>query len=106
MSFQQVLRAETEHVVSVSRRAGRSGRWYLLVEYSNHRAAAIARRELTPRRSQLFGPRVIVDWEIPLDKRDRRTLPDPRARGAPKSTGVKELGYSGLCWAGLGFLHE
>ncbi|KAJ1528063.1 hypothetical protein ONE63_007981 [Megalurothrips usitatus] len=72
VQLQQTLRSETEHVVSVSRRSGRSGRWYLLVEYANHRAAAIARRELTPRRTQLFGPRVIVDWEIPVDKRGRK----------------------------------
>lgn len=79
-----MLQAETEHVQSVTRRSGRGGRWYLLVEYINHRAAAIARRELTPRRVQLFGPRVMVDWEIPMDKRGRKIcLDDRRALKGP-----------------------
>ncbi|KAK3909369.1 putative RNA-binding protein 46 [Frankliniella fusca] len=90
----QVLRSETEHVVSVNRRGGRNGRWYLLVEYQNHRAAAIARRELTPRRSQLFGPRVIVDWEIQLDKRGRKLALEQR-RSLKASPAVMKL-YKGI----------
>ncbi|KAE8738358.1 hypothetical protein FOCC_FOCC016155 [Frankliniella occidentalis] len=81
-----VLRSETEHVVSVKKREGRNDRWYLLVEYMNHRAAAIARRELTPRRSQLFGPRVIVDWEIQLDKHGRKLALEQRRAVKPSTT--------------------
>ncbi|XP_026275299.1 probable RNA-binding protein 46 [Frankliniella occidentalis] len=84
--LQEVLRSETEHVVSVKKREGRNDRWYLLVEYMNHRAAAIARRELTPRRSQLFGPRVIVDWEIQLDKHGRKLALEQRRAVKPSTT--------------------
>lgn len=44
---------------------GEKNRGFAFVEYTSHRAAAMARRKLIPGRITLFGYEVAVDWADP-----------------------------------------
>jgi Q family heterogeneous nuclear ribonucleoprotein R len=49
-------------------------RGFAFVQYSNHRAAAIARRKLIPNRIQLFGQPIVVDWAEPEPEVDEEVM--------------------------------
>ena len=57
-------------------------RGFAFVEYSSHRAAAMARRKLIPGRIQLFGHQIAVDW-------------------AKLEKDVDEDVMNGVCWFGI-----
>ncbi|XP_078494476.1 uncharacterized protein LOC100182848 [Ciona intestinalis] len=51
---------------------GEQNRGFAFVEYSTHRAAAMARRKLIPGRITLFGSEVVTDWAEPeVDATDK-----------------------------------
>jgi RNA recognition motif-containing protein len=49
-------------------------RGFAFVQYSSHRAAAIARRKLIPNRIQLFGQPIAVDWAEPEPEVDESIM--------------------------------
>jgi Q family heterogeneous nuclear ribonucleoprotein R len=63
------MRKVTDDVVNVivypSAHDKNKNRGFAFVQYTNHRAAAIARRKLIPARIQLFGQPIAVDWAEP-----------------------------------------
>lgn len=63
------MRKVTSDVVNVivypSAHDKTKNRGFAFVQYSSHRAAAIARRKLIPNRIQIFGQPIAVDWAEP-----------------------------------------
>ena len=63
------MRKVTEDVVNVivypSANDKTKNRGFAFVQYTNHRAAAVARRKLIPARIHLFGQPIAVDWAEP-----------------------------------------
>jgi RNA recognition motif-containing protein len=49
-------------------------RGFAFVQYSSHRAAAIARRKLIPNRIQIFGQPIAVDWAEPEPEVDESIM--------------------------------
>lgn len=49
-------------------------RGFAFVEYSNHKAAAMARRKLLPGRIQLWGHQIAVDWAEPETEVDEEIM--------------------------------
>lgn len=63
------MRKITDDVINVivypSAHDKTKNRGFAFVQYSSHRAAAIARRKLIPNRVQIFGQPIAVDWAEP-----------------------------------------
>ena len=72
------MRKITEDVVNVivypSAHDKTKNRGFAFVQYTNHRAAAIARRKLIPNRIQLFGQPIAVDWAEPEPEVDEAIM--------------------------------
>ena len=49
-------------------------RGFAFVEYTNHKAAALARRKLVPTNVELWGQRIAVDWAIPEQEVDDEVM--------------------------------
>ena len=72
------MRKITDDVVNVivypSAHDKNKNRGFAFVQYTNHRAAAIARRKLIPARIQLFGQPIAVDWAEPEPEVDEEVM--------------------------------
>jgi Q family heterogeneous nuclear ribonucleoprotein R len=72
------MRKITEEVVNVivypSAHDKTKNRGFAFVQYTNHRAAAVARRKLIPGRIQLFGQPIAVDWAEPEPEVDEEIM--------------------------------
>lgn len=72
------MRKITDDVVNVivypSAHDKMKNRGFAFVQYTNHRAAAIARRKLIPARIQLFGQAIAVDWAEPEPEVDEDVM--------------------------------
>ena len=72
------MRKVTDDVVNVivypSAHDKTKNRGFAFVQYTNHRAAAIARRKLIPARIQLFGQPIAVDWAEPEPEVDEDVM--------------------------------
>lgn len=72
------MRKVTDDVVNVivypSAHDKSKNRGFAFVQYTNHRAAAIARRKLIPNRIQLFGQPIAVDWAEPEPEVDEDVM--------------------------------
>lgn len=72
------MKKVTEDVVNVivypSAHDKTKNRGFAFVQYTNHRAAAIARRKLIPNRTQLFGQPIAVDWAEPEPEVDEDVM--------------------------------
>jgi Q family heterogeneous nuclear ribonucleoprotein R len=72
------MRKATDDVIDVivypSAHDKTKNRGFAFVQYSNHRAAAIARRKLIPNRIQLFGQPIVVDWAEPEPEVDEEVM--------------------------------
>jgi RNA recognition motif-containing protein len=72
------MRKITDEVVNVivypSAHDKTKNRGFAFVQYTNHRAAAVARRKLIPGRIQLFGQPIAVDWAEPEPEVDEEIM--------------------------------
>lgn len=65
LAMSEITDDVSDVIIDPGTNIGELNRGYAYVEYSSHRAAAMARRKLIPGRITLFGYEVAVDWADP-----------------------------------------